>query len=92
MPIFSELIEAGIVEIRISNPARRNALSLDMFEALAALWPRLAADPAVEVVVLRGGGDAFCSGADLSANLDRREELMRSSTRLCSKLNSSRSP
>jgi len=75
MPIFSELIEAGIVEIRISNPARRNALSLDMFEALAALWPRLAADPAVEVVVLRGGGDAFCSGADLSANLDRREGI-----------------
>jgi enoyl-CoA hydratase len=75
MPIFSAMVEAGIVEIRISNPARRNALSLDMFEALAALWPRLAADPAVEAVVLRGEGEAFCAGADLSANLDRREGI-----------------
>ena len=59
MPIFSEMIEAGIVEIRISNPARRNALSLDMFEALAALWPRLAADPAVEVVVFGAEATLF---------------------------------
>jgi enoyl-CoA hydratase/carnithine racemase len=76
MSILNVRVEAGIVEIRISNPARRNALSLDMFEALAALWPRLAADPTVEAVLLRGEGDkAFCSGADLSANLDRREGI-----------------
>jgi enoyl-CoA hydratase len=75
MPIFDTVVEAGIFEVRISNPKQRNALSLDMFETLAALWPRLAADSAIEVVVLRGEGEAFCSGADLSANLDRRDAI-----------------
>jgi enoyl-CoA hydratase/carnithine racemase len=76
MPILSSVIEPGIVEITISNPRRRNALDLEMFEALAALWPRLAADASVDVVTLRGDGDkAFCAGADLSAHLDRRKGI-----------------
>ena len=64
----------GIAHVLLNNPARSNALTLDMFHALAALWPKLQADTSVVVVVLSGAGvaegnAAFCSGADLSANL-----------------------
>lgn len=76
MPILTAAIEPGLVQVTISNPSHRNALDLDMFEALAALWPRLATDPRTEVVLLHGEGDkAFCSGADLKAHLDRRDGI-----------------
>lgn len=72
MPIVVGAVEPGIVCVTIDNPKRRNALDLDMFHALAALWPRLADDASVRVVTIRGEGEsAFCAGADLSAHLDR---------------------
>jgi enoyl-CoA hydratase/carnithine racemase len=76
MPIRVETGEEGVVTVVISNPKRRNALDLEMFEGLAALWPRLANDSSVRAVLMRGDGEeAFCSGADLAANLDRRPEM-----------------
>jgi len=63
-------LEAGIVAIVIDNPARRNALGLDDFRALAALWPDLAQDRSIRAVIVTGAGEqAFCAGADLSADL-----------------------
>jgi enoyl-CoA hydratase/carnithine racemase len=60
----------GVLVVTINNPARRNALNLEVLEGLAALWPRVASDRSVRVIVLTGAGDdAFCAGADLSANL-----------------------
>lgn len=70
------MLEPGVAVVTISNPARRNALDLHMFEQLATLWPRLANHSDIEVVILRGDGDeAFCAGADLSANLDRHPNI-----------------
>lgn len=40
-----------------------------MFQELAAAWPKLACDPHVRAVVVRGRNGSFCSGADLSASL-----------------------
>ena len=49
------------------NPARRNAVSLGMWEAIPRVLDDFGADPAVRVVVLAGAGDkAFVSGADIS--------------------------
>jgi enoyl-CoA hydratase/carnithine racemase len=68
--IRQERLHAGIVTIVIDNPARRNALDLEAFRALAALWPEIGADRTVRAVIITGAGDhAFCAGADLSANL-----------------------
>lgn len=51
----------------ISNPARRNALSVRMMAALARTLRRFDEDPGVKVVVLRGAGtEAFAAGADIS--------------------------
>lgn len=49
------------------NPARRNAVSLSMWQAIPGVLADFAADPQVRVVVLAGAGDrAFVSGADIS--------------------------
>ncbi len=57
----------GIGWMTFNNPARRNATSLEMWQAIAVILDDFAADPAVRVVVMRGAGDkAFISGADIS--------------------------
>jgi enoyl-CoA hydratase/carnithine racemase len=50
-----------------NNPQRRNAVSVDMWEAIPQVLERYDADAEVRVVVLAGAGDkAFVSGADIS--------------------------
>jgi enoyl-CoA hydratase/carnithine racemase len=50
-----------------NNPERRNAVSLDMWEAIPRVLDDFGADSAIRVVVLTGAGDkAFVSGADIS--------------------------
>ncbi len=52
--------------IVIDHPERRNALTGEMFRALAAGLAELDADPSVQVIVMRGAGTrAFASGADI---------------------------
>jgi enoyl-CoA hydratase/carnithine racemase len=75
MAVYAELIERGIIGLTLSNPSRRNALDGKMFEDLAELWPRLEVDDSIDVVLLRGEGDNFSAGADLSAHLDRRPDI-----------------
>ena len=59
--------EAASAMSIFNNPERHNAVSLDMWEAIAAHPRRLRADDEVRVVVLTGaGGKAFVSGADIS--------------------------
>ena len=50
-----------------NNPLRRNAVSLDMWEAIPKVLADFEADPDIRVVVVTGAGDqAFVSGADIS--------------------------
>jgi enoyl-CoA hydratase/carnithine racemase len=59
-------VEDLIGTITLDNPSRRNAFTLQMIDDWAAALMSAAADDDVRVVVLRGVGDAFCSGIDLS--------------------------
>lgn len=60
-------IDGMIGWLVLNNPARRNALSLDMWQAIPAILDRFEREPAIRVVVLRGAGEnAFTSGADVS--------------------------
>lgn len=71
--IRTERPAAGVAHVVLDNPSRRNALTYEMFEGLAALWPQLEADRSVRVVLVSGADDAaFCSGADLSAGMAER--------------------
>jgi len=60
-------IEGAIGWMTFNKPERRNAVSLDMWEAIPEILRRFEDDPAVRVIVLKGAGDkAFVSGADIS--------------------------
>ena len=60
-------VDAGIGWMIFNNPERRNALSLEMWGAIAEILENFEADDAVRVVVMKGAGDkAFVSGADIS--------------------------
>jgi enoyl-CoA hydratase len=56
----------GIALITIDRPAKRNALSGRMCDALHAAWQRFAASDADRVAILTGGNDVFTAGADLN--------------------------
>jgi enoyl-CoA hydratase/carnithine racemase len=56
-----------------NNPERRNAVSLDMWEAIPVILEAFESDPAIRVIVLAGAGErAFVSGADISEFEERR--------------------
>ncbi len=60
-------VEDGIGWMIFNNPEKRNAVSLDMWEAIPAIMESFETDDSVRVVVMRGAGDkAFVSGADIS--------------------------
>ena len=51
----------------INNPARHNAISMEMYQAAAERVSEMAADPNARLLVIQGaGGKAFASGADIS--------------------------
>lgn len=59
--------EGAIGWIVFNNPDRRNAVSLDMWQAIPEALAKFQADAEVRVIVLTGAGDkAFVSGADIS--------------------------
>lgn len=65
--------DAGVLHVRFDNPARHNALSLEMWEAIPAILARAGGDPAVRLVVFSGAGEkAFASGDDVSQFEDQR--------------------
>ncbi|WP_131738899.1 enoyl-CoA hydratase/isomerase family protein [Actinomadura roseirufa] len=66
-------VAEGVGTVTIDRPAKRNAMSADMWRALPGLLTGLAADPAVRVLVLTGAGGNFCAGADIAelAAIDR---------------------
>jgi enoyl-CoA hydratase/carnithine racemase len=63
----------GVARVTFNNPAKRNALSVEMRSALPKVLESLQADPEVRVVILAGAGqEAFISGADISEFGERR--------------------
>jgi enoyl-CoA hydratase/carnithine racemase len=59
--------------ITFNNPARHNAVSMAMWEALGDIVREFQGDEAIRVIVLRGAGEkAFVSGADISEFEERR--------------------
>jgi enoyl-CoA hydratase len=59
--------EGAVGWLTFDNPERRNAVSLEMWEAIPRVLDDFGSDAAIRVVVLTGAGDkAFVSGADIS--------------------------
>jgi enoyl-CoA hydratase/carnithine racemase len=65
--------EGAIGWITFNNPARHNAVSLEMWQGLHDAVAAFAQDEGVRVIVLRGAGEkAFVSGADISEFEEKR--------------------
>lgn len=56
----------GIARLTLDNPARRNAYDPRMREQLGAYLDDLASDDDIKVVLLRGSGGVFSTGADMA--------------------------
>ena len=57
---------AGIARITLDNPERKNAYDPAMRQQLGAYLEELAYDDDVKVVLLRGEGGVFSTGADMN--------------------------
>jgi enoyl-CoA hydratase/carnithine racemase len=55
----------GVATILLNRPERKNAFTGEMIDDWAAALDDAATNPEVRAVVLRGAGQAFCSGVDL---------------------------
>ena len=66
--------DGAIGWLTFNNPARRNALSIDMWEGIPVVLEQFEQDPDIRVIVLRGTleAKAFISGADISEFEKRR--------------------
>lgn len=59
--------DSNIGWLIINNPERRNAISLEMREAMTEVFVEYERDPDIRVLIIKGqGGKAFISGADIS--------------------------
>ena len=66
-------LEDSALHIRFNNPAKHNALTMDMWEGLPQLLEKAESDDKVRLVVFSGAGDkSFISGADISQFEDLR--------------------
>jgi len=65
VPLVLRADEGAVAVIVLNDPAKLNALSTPMLQALSDAFDDVATDPTVRVVVIRAMGKAFCAGHDL---------------------------
>jgi enoyl-CoA hydratase/carnithine racemase len=65
-------LEAGIFELLIDRPEKRNALTEEMMVGLGAVVELVNARPDAAALIIRGAGGAFCAGADRALVNERR--------------------
>jgi enoyl-CoA hydratase/carnithine racemase len=58
--------DRGVATLWLNRPAKRNAVTYEMWVGIGEHARRLAADPAVRILVVRGTGEHFCAGADIA--------------------------
>src|SRR3954447_16562513 len=64
-PVLLTTDARGVATATLNRPEVGNAYNADMLAALVHALPRLAADPAVRCLVIRGAGKHFQAGADI---------------------------
>jgi enoyl-CoA hydratase len=67
----------GVATIALNRPEVRNALNLEMCEAIVSAAASVRDDHSVRVVFVRGNGPVFCGGADLHERRGKSEEWIR---------------
>jgi enoyl-CoA hydratase/carnithine racemase len=66
-PAALELVTAGpVATIWLNRPEKRNAVTAPMWDALPELLDTVGDDPSIRVLAVRGRGEHFCAGADIT--------------------------
>tara|TARA_R110002073_G_scaffold201575_1_gene360704 strand:+ start:214 stop:978 length:765 start_codon:yes stop_codon:yes gene_type:complete len=86
MTILKRENYGAVAHLTMCTPARLNALSDAMIEALDAALNEIAADPSIKVVILSGDGKAFCAGHDLNEMRGKSPEALTDLFARCSAL------
>jgi enoyl-CoA hydratase len=55
----------GIASVVFDRPDARNAMTMAMYDQLAAACSAITSDPDVRVAIFRGTGEAFAAGTDI---------------------------
>jgi len=63
-------IDGHVAEVVLNRPEKHNAVDMQMFDELGQAATQLADNRTVRAVVLRGAGDNFCAGIDVSVFSD----------------------
>ncbi|MCS7313962.1 MAG: enoyl-CoA hydratase-related protein, partial [Bryobacterales bacterium] len=89
-------IRPPLAILTLNRPERRNALSLELMQALTAALEEVARDGDVRAVILAATGPVFCSGHDLhelrQAELDECRRIFRECVRLMTALRETPQP
>lgn len=64
-------VDEGVAVLTLNRPERRNALTVEMIDALGRVLAELEHDDDVGAIVLTGAGGAFCSGGDVKGFAER---------------------
>src|SRR5437763_9682462 len=75
--ISVDISARAIATVLLNRPDRGNAFDQRMLDELARQFALLGADEHVRIVVLRGSGRHFCTGADLSTRASDAEKASR---------------
>ena len=75
----------GIATVTMNRPQKRNALSIELIEALEQAIETIEHDDSVRVLILSGEGKSFCAGMDLQgvmADADGMRRMLRGLSRV----------
>ncbi|MGA0118414.1 MAG: enoyl-CoA hydratase/isomerase family protein [Ilumatobacteraceae bacterium] len=59
-------VDGPVATMTLNRPDKRNAVRMSMWAAITAHVNALVEDPSVRILVVKGAGDHFCAGADIS--------------------------
>jgi enoyl-CoA hydratase/carnithine racemase len=59
-------VDGPVATLTLNRPDKRNAVRMSMWAAINAHITALIEDPEIRILVVKGAGDHFCAGADIS--------------------------
>jgi enoyl-CoA hydratase len=62
--------DGGVTTIQLNRPEKKNAFNGMLRQEMEAALKRIAVDPAQRVVIVTGGAEFFCAGADIGEILE----------------------
>jgi enoyl-CoA hydratase len=76
--------DGAIATLTFNRPEARNALTWEMYDALAAACDQVDANPEIRVFIVKGSGSSFAAGTDIAgfSHLSTRDEAIAYERRL----------